>query len=298
MAPNPVKHLKPVHVCGRTGSIGLLVSVQAHSEEAFLMLQKTATADPVAGPVKSAARALDLLDEIAANGPGTQLQLSTRLQIPKSSLHALLRTMTARGWLETDPTGSVYQLGIHSLVVTAAFLDGDPVLSRAATVMDEIAAATGETVHLGRLVGSDVVYTAKRESVHPLRMHSAVGRRLPAYSTSLGRAILAELPEAVRAELVPDTIRALTPHTATDKNAVLAIIDKASVLGYATESEESCMGVRCFGVALPFSRAAVDALSVAVPISRLDDGREDFIIETLLSVKARLSQVHGNTMAR
>ncbi|MBU1802576.1 MAG: helix-turn-helix domain-containing protein, partial [Actinobacteria bacterium] len=76
------------------------------------------TSTSVAGPVKSAARALDLLDEIATHGPGTQLQLSTRLSIPKSSLHALLKTMTERGWLQTDPTGSVYQLGIHSLVVS------------------------------------------------------------------------------------------------------------------------------------------------------------------------------------
>ncbi|MEO9323323.1 IclR family transcriptional regulator [Nocardioides sp. C4-1] len=245
--------------------------------------QKTA-----AGPVKSAARALDLLDEIAARGPGTQLQLSQRLSIPKSSLHALLRTMCDKGWLATDPTGTVYQLGIHSLTVASSFVDGDPVLARARTVMDEVATATEETVHLGRLDGASVIYTAKRESVHPLRMHSAVGRRLPAYATSLGRAILAQHPAEGRAALVPEQINAMTPYTTTDKQAVLEIIEQASVQGYAVESEESCVGVRCFGVALPFTAAKVDALSVAVPISRLVDGREDFIIETLLSVAARL----------
>ena len=161
--------------------------------------------------MKSAARALDILDEIAASGPGTQLQLSTRLSIPKSSLHALLRTMTDRGWLETDQTGSVYQLGIHSLVVSSAYLAGDPVLSRAAAVMDEIAGATEETVNLGRLAGNQVIYTAKRESVHPLRMHSPVGRRLPAYSTALGRAILAERPADARARAGPRHDRADHP---------------------------------------------------------------------------------------
>ena len=90
----------------------------------------------------------------------------------------------------------------------------------------------------------------------------------------------------------------LTTQTTTDKTALLAIIERAAQVGYAVESEESCLGVRCFGVALPFSRASVDALSVAVPISRLDQGREDFIIETLLSVKARLASVHDNSMVR
>lgn len=251
-----------------------------------------------AGPVKSAARALDLLDEIAANGPGTQLQLSTRLSIPKSSLHALLRTMVDRGWLQTDPTGSVYQLGIRSLVVSSAYLSGDPVLARASAIMDEIAEATDETVNLGRLAGNDVIYTAKRESSNPLRMHSPVGRRLPAYSTALGRAVLAERPVEVREALVPDTIQALTARTVVERDAVLAIIDTAAELGYAAESDESCIGVRCFGVALPFARPAVDGISVAVPMSRLTPGREDHIIETLLSVRARLTSEHDNSFVR
>lgn len=253
---------------------------------------------PAAGPVKSAARALDLLDEIAANGPGNQLQLSTRLGIPKSSLHALLRTMAERGWLQTDPTGSVYQLGIHSLVVSSAYLAGDSVLTRMSPLMDEIAAATRETVNLGRLEGVNVIYTAKRESPQPLRMASAVGRQLPAHSTALGRAVLAELPAAERADRIPDEIAPMTARTTTDKEVLLAIIEEGARAGYSVESDESCIGVRCFGVALPFARPAVDGLSVAVPMNRLDNGREDLIIETLLSIKARLSLTHDNSIAR
>ena len=263
-------------------------------------MNQVAATLPAAGntPVKSAARALDVLDDLAANGPGTQLQLATRLGIPKSSLHALLRTMTARGWVQTDPTGSVYRVGIHALIVSSAYLDGDPVLALASSCMDEVSAATEEAVHLGRLDGADVIYTAKRESAHPLRMHSAVGRRLPAYSTALGRAILAEQPVVVREQLIPEEISPLTAHTTTDKKSLLEIIETAALNGYAVEREESCIGVRCFAVALPFDRQSIDALSVSVPISRLTDGREDFIIETLLSVKARLTQLHSNSMVR
>ena len=260
--------------------------------------QTTTPGDAPAATVKSAARALDLLDEIAARGPGTQLQLSQRMGIPKSSLHALVRTMVVKGWLETDPTGTVYKLGIHALVVSSAYLDGDAVLAQAAPVLDEVSAATEETVHLGRLDGTDVVYTAKRESAHPLRMHSAVGRRLPAYSTALGRAILSEQPMEVREALVPDSIDAMTPHTTTRKADVLTIIDEAATQGYAVESEESRLGVRCFGVTLPFGRTTHDAMSVSVPISRLGNGREDFIIETLLSARAKLASQREHSTVR
>ncbi|MFI6478655.1 IclR family transcriptional regulator [Nonomuraea sp. NPDC050663] len=251
------------------------------------------------GPlVKSAGRVLDILDDIAANGPSTQLQLATRLGIPKSSLHSLLRTMCASNWLDTDQTGTTYRLGVHTLTVSSAFIDGDPVLMRASTILDEISAATEETVHLGRLDGTEIIYTAKRESKYPLRMFSAIGRRLPAYSTALGRAMLAEMPEEAREAFVPEQIKAITPLTITDRGDLLTIIDKAAQLGYSEESEESCMGVRCFGVALPFSHRPVDALSVSVPISRLKRGREDIIIETLLSVKSRLSAMRNNSPAR
>lgn len=251
-----------------------------------------------AGAVKSAARALELLDEIATHGPGTQVQLSARLGIPRSSLHALLHTMTDRGWLQTDSTGSVYQLGIHSLVVSSAYLADDPVVARAAAIMDQISAATEETVNLGRLVGADVIYTAKRESVHPLRMHSPIGRRLPAYSTALGRAVLAELPREEREGLVPVGIEPLTARTVTDRDEVLALIDEAERVGYAAERDESCVGVRCFGVALPAGPSTVDGISVAVPMSRLDEARESYIVETLLSIKARLSSELDHAFVR
>ena len=225
--------------------------------------------------VKSAARVLDLLDNIAANGPATRAQLSERMGIPKSSIHAVLRTMTARGWLEVDRAGGAYRLGFRSVVLSSAFLDSDPAVARAAPLLDRLASVTGETVHLGRLHGAHVIYLDKREPARPAAMASAIGRRLPAYATSLGRAVLATRSEESRAAAVPDVITPITPHTSTDKDAVLAAIDQAAGRGYAVESEEACPGVRCFGVALPPVGTAAYALSVAVPISRLDVAQED-----------------------
>jgi DNA-binding IclR family transcriptional regulator len=165
------------------------------------------------------------------------MQLSIRLSIPKSSLYAMLRTMVDRGWLQIDANGSVYQLGLHSLVVRSVYLDGDPALARASSVLDEVAAATRETIHLGRPDGAEVIYTAKRESIHPLT-HVLRGRAPSAgVRDVLGRALLAKMPAEARREM--------TSKTTAHKDAVLEIIDRAAYQGYANESEESCMGVRC-----------------------------------------------------
>ena len=89
-------------------------------------------------PVKSAARVLDILDDLVAYGPGSLQQLAQRLSIPKSSLHALLKTMLGRGWIETEATGSIYSLGIRSVIVSSAYLDEDRVVARTSTLWCEV----------------------------------------------------------------------------------------------------------------------------------------------------------------
>lgn len=236
--------------------------------------------------VKSADRVLELLEDVAAHGPATRVELSMRTGIPRSSIHAVLRTMTARGWLELDRAGGAYRLGFRSVAVSAAFWDTDPTLRRAAPLLDRLAAVTGGTVHLGRLDGAHVVYLDKRESAPPAPMESAVGRRVPAYCTALGRALLATRPADVRATLVPQDIAPRTDRTVTDRPTVLAAIDRAARLGYAVESEETCPGVRCFSIALPTAGSPEHAVSVAVPLSRLDAVKERRIVDSLLRAAA------------
>jgi DNA-binding IclR family transcriptional regulator len=140
------------------------------------------------------------------------------------------------------------------------------------------------------------VYVAVRESTHPLRLQAGVGRRLPACSSALGRAVLAERAPEVRERLVTDDLEPLTPQTTTSRAAVLELLETASVLGYAVESEECFLGVRCFAVALPLGRDGRDALDVAVPLTRLDQAREDLIVETLLDAKERLAPARGHSV--
>ena len=78
-------------------------------------------------PVKSADRTLELLEALAAARQRPTLgELSLQLGIPKSSLHGVLRTMLARGWVRTDESGTRFGLGLRALQVGAAYLEADP----------------------------------------------------------------------------------------------------------------------------------------------------------------------------
>ena len=244
-------------------------------------------------PVKSADRTLDVLEALAS-GAASLAELSARLGIPKSSMHSILRTLEHRGWVESDSARSTYMLGMNALLIGSSCVDQDPTVLRTSDALDGLAAETGETVHLARLEVPDVVYLAKRESTHPLRMFSAIGRRLPAHATALGKAALAELPADTIRRILPERLPASTEHTITSREALIEHLAEVRRQGYAIDAEEAGLGMRCFAVVLPFQTPSKDAISCSVPIARLDDERERSIIELLLETRDQLSRQFGS----
>ena len=233
-------------------------------------------------PVKSADRTLEVLEALAAT-PGRRglAELCRELDIPKSSLHGILRTMIARGWVEPDATGPRFGLGVRALQVGAAYLEADDVVGVLAGVLDDLSGRFGETVHLGRLDGGYVVYLAKRESVHPLRLFSAIGRRLPAHATALGKALLAERDQAELDRLLPAPLPGLTRHTITDPARLRTELAAVRARGYAIDREENSEGIACFAVPMPLRDPATDAISVSVPLARVTADTEERIVDAL-----------------
>jgi DNA-binding IclR family transcriptional regulator len=242
----------------------------------------TDEATPPLPPVKSAARTLEVLEALAAAPQRRSLvELARALGIPKSSLHGILRTMMRRGWVEADPTGTRFGLGVRALQVGAAYLESDDATRLLADVLDALATQFGETVHLGRLDGPHVVYLAKRESVHPLRLYSAIGRHLPAHATALGKALLAEHPDEAVDRLLNWPLPALTAHTVTDPSALHAELAMIRERGHAVDREENTEGMVCFAMAVPLQTPATDAISISVPVVRLDAGSQERIVAAL-----------------
>lgn len=239
-------------------------------------------------PVKSASRTLDVLEAMSA-GPCTLSELSRRLNVPKSTLHGLLRTLTERGWLQTIDGGTRFYLGLRAVQVGTAFVDEDELVARVSPLLDRLARETGETVQHGRLDGDNVVYLAKRDSPHPVRLISTVGSRLPAHATALGKALLAErADDSVRA-LLRFPLPALTTQTLTDWKSLVAELAAIRGRGYSIDDGEAAEGLRCFAVTIPSDGEATDAVSISVPIFRLSESREAELIAALLNAQIELA---------
>lgn len=240
--------------------------------------------------MKSAARTVELLELLAARGdrPARLQELADELDVPRSSMYALLQTLISRGWVRTDVTGSLYGIGIHALLTGTSYLDSDPRVRTVRPYLDEASEALGETIHLGRLDGRDVAYLATRESHEYLRTISRVGRRLPAHVGALGKALLAERPDG---DLPEGPYEAMTPNTRTTRESLAADLTRIRARGYSIDREEGVTGIVGFGFALRYDAPAQDAISCSVPVARLTPAHEERIVAVMREIRAKIESV-------
>jgi IclR family acetate operon transcriptional repressor len=240
-------------------------------------------------PVKSAVRTVQLLEHMAANrGLHSLNDIQEALGYPRSSLYVLLRTLTEMNWLETDVTGTLYQIGFKSLLVGTTYIDSDPVVAAARPTLGWISEQTTETVHLARLADGDVIYLATYDSHHTLRAFSRVGRKLPAYATALGKALLAERDDDAVQALVPADMPAMTSNTLPSLDALRKDLQLTRKRGYAVDHEENTVGVQCLAVPIRNQKPAREAVSCSVPRVRMTKQRIGEIAEILQEGRVRI----------
>jgi DNA-binding IclR family transcriptional regulator len=225
--------------------------------------------------VKSADRALALLDFVGERGTVRFAELVTDLGLPRSSAHGLVQTLVARGWLEHDPIARRYSLGLRAWQLGQRYVGHRDLAAVAKPVMDDLAQELGETVQMARLDGVENVYISISEAPRPMRLASSVGMRLHAHGTGIGKALLSQLgPEEARRRLSSVVLPSFTERTLTDVDELLDVIAQARVDGYAEDNEEYLPGCRC--VAVPLRLDALDgsdqglvaAISVTAPVFR------------------------------
>lgn len=235
---------------------------------------RTAAAGPEGPPVKSAERTVRILETLAASPARLSLsELQERTGYPRSSLHALVRTLRELKWIEPDETGSTFGVGPHALLSGTAYLDRDPALPYAHEALEDVRTEIGYTIHYARRDGAHVLYLASREARDSVRVVSRVGRRLPAHLTALGQALLAELTDDEVDRALPAELPAFTAHTITDRAALFDELDDVRHRGWAFERDQGTEGVACVAAAVSYRIPATDAVSCSMP-AHLASGEE------------------------
>ncbi|WP_051267496.1 IclR family transcriptional regulator [Nakamurella lactea] len=226
---------------------------------------------PRTDSVKSADRALAIIDYVGERGDFSLAEVLRDLALPRSSAHGLLATLVGRGWLEHDGQTHRYRLGLRAWSVGQTYTGHVDVARVAEPVMDELRDRLEETIQLARLQGTENVYIAISEARRPMRLASSVGMRLDSHATGIGKALLAQLdPAEATRRLGSGPLARLTDRTIVDPDLLAAELDLVRERGWAQDTEEFLPGCRCVAVPVYNDAAGlIVALSVTAPTSRV-----------------------------
>lgn len=202
--------------------------------------------------VPAADQTLRILRYMAGRpAPVAASAIARELQLPRSTIHHLLNTLSAHGFVLHLREEHRWALGTTASELAGGFARQQPLARLGRPLVAALADRLGESTHLAVLSGADVVYIVEERAPRRPALVTDVGVRLPAHLTATGRAMLAALPrEQVRA-LYPDaaafSTRAGAPMRPADLREVLRSVRAA---GFAAEHGEVTAGIRSAGAAV------------------------------------------------
>ena len=188
--------------------------------------------------VQSFARGLEVIRSFSAAAPRQTLtEVAGRAGLTRAGARRILLTLQALGYVESD--GKLFTLTPRILDLGFAYLSSMPIWNVAEPVMEALVEQVKESCSAGVLEGTDIMYVLRVPTRKIIRNSLGVGSRLPAYCTSLGRMLLAGLPDdEVRQLLEASTLEARTRHTLTDVDALLAKVQQARRQGWCLVNQE------------------------------------------------------------
>lgn len=205
--------------------------------------------------VRSVERALDVLEALAeAEAGGLRLvELADRLGQSKSTVLAVLRTLTARGFVAELGEGRSrrYRLGLTLARLGDRALDQIDLLDLALPSLRAMTDETGWTSRIGVLDDAYAVILGRVDGPGIIRFQSNLARRELPHCSAIGKALLSHLPEEeVRSIVARTGLPGRTATTITDVEHLLDDLDRVRTNAYAVDDEEDSEGVCCVGASV------------------------------------------------
>jgi len=252
-----------------------------------------------AGGVRAVERSLAILTAFSPERSERSLEeISRSIELPKSTTHRLLQTLSTSGFVEPGRKPGAYRLGLQAVAIgRIAAYDRRPE-EGVSTVMRALRDDADEAVGLSVIEKNTVIVVAKEVSRHPLSYNLGVGAVLPAYCTASGKVLLADLPDSQINRLYPaGRMSGQTNRTIVTIETLKSHLQQVRHRGYAIDNEELADGLRCVAVPIrDFSGRVSHALGVSGPSARLSLDRLRELVEPLMAASRQIS-VHMSMVA-
>jgi IclR family transcriptional regulator, acetate operon repressor len=218
-------------------------------------------------------RAFRLLDAFAEGPAGparpprltlapelTLTQLARRTGVPKGSLHRLLGQLVALDAVER--WGNSYRLSLH-MIELAGLSPLGQLRETALPFMIDLHKDTHQTIHLGVLRGTDIVYVDRIHGHRSVNCPTRVGGRMPAYCTGLGKSMLAFAEPQTIEQVMAGGLKRRTPYTIVAPGLLARDLDRAANTGAAFDREETVLGLACVAAPVLIGGKPVAAISLS-----------------------------------
>lgn len=217
-------------------------------------------------------------------------EIAEQLGLNKSTVHGIINTLKFHGLIEQDEKTQKYRLGLYLIELGETVVNSIDIRAIGFPVIEDICHKLEETVHVGVLDCTDIVYIDKKECVNSIRISTKIGARFPAYCTADGKVMIAYLDKSKQMRVIPDEIPKFTTNTITDKMELIKELDKIRENGYAIDNEEYEVGLVCVAApVLDHSGLAKYSISVTGPAIRMTEEKIQEAITVLKDAALQIS---------
>lgn len=226
---------------------------------------------PIIQALDRALKILDLFDEYTTELKITEI--SARMELHKSTVHSLLKTLMMHGYMNQDSETGRYKLGLKLLEKGQLMLQSLDIRTAARKHLVALSEQTGQTTHLVILDGKEGVYLDKVEGEKAAIRYSRIGRRISLHSSAVGKILAAYRTKDEIDTLLRDyQFSKITDATITGNDAFVNELNLVKDQGYSIDNQENEPGVRCAAAPIfEHNGSIVAAISLSTLVSTVDD---------------------------
>lgn len=245
--------------------------------------------------LSSVDNALKVLECFTVDEPQKRVtQIATELNLAKSTVSRLLKTLLNSGYVKKDVETQKYSLGNKVLTLYSALMSNMEIVKEAHPILEALAKETHESVQLAEIEGSNVIYMEQIKSSYPIQIFAHIGRINPIHCTSSGKLLLAFQEFDVIENILNTELEKYTPYTITDKNILKKQLLEIRNLGYCYIENEFIEGI--ISIAAPirdYNKNIIAAVSLVGPIQRINGIKTQQFINKVIEASKEISRNMG-----
>ncbi|BBX90710.1 IclR family transcriptional regulator [Mycolicibacterium boenickei] len=212
-------------------------------------------------------RATQILNVLAETGCGLSVrELAEATGLPKSTVHRVLQELAACQYVVSNGRVDGYRLGPG--VLKLGLNSRRQFVAPMRRALIALARAVNENVDLAILSGGEMLIIEQITATNAIPTMTVVGRTFALHASSIGKALLSQIPPAQARQLLGDNLEAFTPNTITDIDAVLRELIEVRNTGIAFDREEHDLGICAVAIALPHPEGIPQAITIVAPTQR------------------------------